>query len=94
MISQDFHERFSKLILIILEFENSIEIIKELLAEDPKFEAYTVFKRFDRENKNFVNDENIMQFLKHHHIICSTNEIKQLMSFYDSDLDGNLSYFE
>ena len=36
MISQDFHERFSKLILIILEFENSIEIIKELLAEDPK----------------------------------------------------------
>ena len=28
------------------------EIMKEKLAEDPKLEAFTVFKRFDRENKN------------------------------------------
>ena len=94
MMSEETNARLSKLFLTVLESERSIEINRQLLAENPKFETFSVFKRIDRENKNCINETNLSLYLKHSQIIGSNFEIKQMISFYDSDLDGNLSFFE
>ena len=94
MISQETNELFIEIFLTILQYENSLEIIRQVLAENPNFECFTAFKRLDLENKNYIDENNLFEFLNKYQKKCTHSQLKQLISFYDSDLDGILSFFE
>ncbi len=94
MISQETNQLFIQIFVTILQHENSLEIIRQVLAENPNFEPFAAFKRFDNDNKNYVDENNIIDFLNKYQKRCTNTQIKQLISFYDSDLDGILSFFE
>jgi Ca2+-binding EF-hand superfamily protein len=94
MISHETNQLFIQIFVTVLQHENSLEIIRQVLTENPNFEPFTVFKRFDKNNQNYVDENNIIDFLNKYQKRCTQSQIKQLISFYDSDLDGILSFFE
>ena len=54
------HKFFSNL----LEDTNSIEILREVLLQQKEFNANTIFLILDKNNKNSVDEYDILSFLK------------------------------
>ena len=82
------------------QFERSIDITRQVMAEVKAFEAATAFQRFDKDHKGFLTPEDLLDFLKTN---CYENEeirgitldeCKLCIDQYDDDRDGSLSYQE
>ena len=82
----------SKLFSIIQEGEKKIEIKRKNLNESIDFEPYILFNRLDQFRKNYLNEENFINFLKLNNIEVTINQGKFLILFYDSDSTQNLNY--
>jgi Ca2+-binding EF-hand superfamily protein len=94
MILDETNVTLAKLLISVLEHENSIEVVRELLADNLDFDTFQVFKSIDLTNKNYINESDLKEFLKQYRVTFNNYEIKQIIAFYDSNLDGNLNYFE
>ena len=83
------------LLINLGEQEKKVEINRQVLGENLDFDAYQVFAYLDTESKNYINEINILNFLQTKNgISCTTEEIQNLIFFYDEDFDGKLSYTE
>ena len=94
MLSIETEARVIKLFINLFEGERTVELTRENLAIQRDFDAYQIFQRVDRERKNFVDEYNIVDFLKSNSIYCTNSEARLILSFYDSNSDGNLNYTE
>jgi len=64
MLSIETEARVVKLFINLFEGEKSVEYARENLANQREFDAYQSFQRIDREKKNYVDEYNIVDFLK------------------------------
>lgn len=65
MISIETEARVAKLLLVLAEGEKSVEITRQVLADQLEFNPYSLFKRIDRESKNYIDEFNVVDFLKY-----------------------------
>ena len=94
MLSIETEARVTKLFINLFEGERSVEISRENLAIQRNFDVYQIFQRIDREGKNYIDEYNVVDFLKNNSVYCTTAEARLILSFYDSNYDGNLDYTE
>jgi len=64
MISIETEIGVAKLFVSLFEGERSVETRRISLADLLQFDAYHIFTRLDRENKNHLDEYNLMDFLK------------------------------
>jgi len=64
MLSIETEARVAKLFLSLAEGERSVEINRQVLADQLDFEPYSVFKRLDTQGKNSVDEYDLVDFLK------------------------------
>ena len=64
MISIETEIGVAKLFVSLFEGERSVETRRMSLADLLQFDAYHIFTRLDRENKNHLDEYNLMDFLK------------------------------
>lgn len=65
MLSIETESRVAKLFVNLFEGEKSVEISRNLLTDQIKFDAFHIFSKLDRENKNFIDEYDIVNFLKY-----------------------------
>ena len=92
MVSPSNCEIFINLLLTISEYEKSIEILRKILVEQTDFQPVSLFKFMDSENKQFLNENDILRLFQNHSIIPSPLEVKIFLNFYDDDMDGKISF--
>ena len=94
MLSLETESRICKLFLVLSEGEVNLEISRQNLNNHTNFCPYQVFKRFDKEGKHFITENNIVSFLQDNSVYCTQKEAKEIILFYDSDKSHSLSYSE
>ena len=74
--------------------ETIIESIRQNLNSYPDFDPFLLYNRLDSARKNFLTEENIINFTKLKNIACSLNQARYLILFYDSTGTQNITYNE
>jgi hypothetical protein len=64
MLSIETEARLAKLFLNVADGEKAVEISRQVLGEQLDFDPYQVFKKLDTESKNYIDEFNIVDFLK------------------------------
>jgi len=64
MLSTETETIISKLFSSLAQHEKNIEIYRLVLAENSDFEPYSLFRFLDKENKKYIDEYNIIEFLK------------------------------
>jgi hypothetical protein len=64
MLSIETEARVAKLFLNLAEGEKSVEINRQVLADQLDFDPYQTFKRLDTQGKNSIDEFDIVDFLK------------------------------
>lgn len=64
MLSFETETKLVKLFVCFFEGEDSVEVARNVLSDQLQFDAYHIFTRLDRENKNYIDEYNIVDFLK------------------------------
>jgi hypothetical protein len=65
MISYETEEKFVRLLTRLADGEKSIEILRSVLSDLKEFDPYLIFKYIDKEEKNYIDEYNIVDFLKY-----------------------------
>lgn len=64
MISIETQARALKIFFCLIDFEKSVEILRQILSKQDDFEPYTIFRRLDKESKSYIDELDIKNFLK------------------------------
>ena len=64
MIYIDHNKKLAKILKAILENERKLDNYRQILNEQDNFSAYNLFKCIDIENKNFIEEEDLISFLR------------------------------
>jgi hypothetical protein len=64
MISYETEEKVARLLARLADGEKSTEILRSVLSDLKEFDPYLTFKSFDKEEKNYIDEYNIVDFLK------------------------------
>jgi Ca2+-binding EF-hand superfamily protein len=64
MLSFETQMQLVKVMLTIARGENSLEVFRQILAEQTLFSPYTSFLRIDRKNKGYLDKEDLVNFLR------------------------------
>lgn len=64
MLSIETEARVVKLFINLFEGERSVELCRDNLANQRDFDVYQIFQRVDRERKNYIDEYNLVDFLK------------------------------
>lgn len=83
---------FVNLVLLMSEKENKIEIIRQILCEIPDFEPYTIFKQLDKKQQNFIDSEDISDFLNQNREIYSKKTVESTLMDHFAPLEGKITY--
>ncbi len=94
MLSFETRTILQDLLLEIAAHERQIEVLRQILCEQPDFESYATFRRIDRLRRGFITASDLTEFLLSNGIHHSEEECELLINHYDRDLDGRLQYSE
>jgi len=64
MVSIETEARIVRLIMEIAKEERGIEVVRQVLAEQPLFEPYAAFQRIDRHYRGYLTSGDLRHFLK------------------------------
>lgn len=84
----------SNFVMKICTQERFIELKRQLLCDNSDFEPYVAFQRLTRSGNSGITPSNIQRFLSENLIDMSLDSCRNLVSHYDADQDGLLSYKE
>ena len=87
-------ESFATILITIAEYDKSIDILRRILSENEGFDCNALFQSLDKNGKKKIDENDITNFLNSHKITNSPFDIRTFITFYDSDLDAQLSYPE
>ena len=87
-------KKLSKLFINLAKGERKAEILRQVLCGNEDFNPFQLFKLLDKENKNFINTNNILNYLTSKGISSNKLEVDLLILFYDQNYDKVLSYEE
>ena len=91
------HNTKKKLIEFITktaELERKLEILKEMLAEEPQFTPASLFYRLDSARKKFISEKDIQDFLIDSNIAYRGSELKTLFGRIDVNQSDSISMRE
>lgn len=94
MLSTETESRLSKMLLILADGEASVEVTRQVLANQIGFDPYNLFRLLDIEVKGWIDSVNIVDFLRRHSIYADSFSAQQIIFHYDADQSGTLSYSE
>lgn len=78
----------------ICSMERQIELKRQKLCDRNDFEPYVAFQRLLRNGSEGITSSNLMKFLSENLIDVRINDARSIVSHYDGDKDGILSYKE
>ena len=87
-------QKLSKLFINLAKGERKAEITRQVLCDNQDFNPFQLFKLLDKESKNFINSDNIQNYLTSKGISSNKLEIDLLILFYDQNYDKVLSFEE
>jgi hypothetical protein len=64
MLSIETEARVARLFINLADGEKNVDISRKVLVEQRNFDPYLAFKRLDREGKNYIDEYNLLDFLK------------------------------
>lgn len=64
MISIETEARIAKFLLTLSDGEREIESIRQNLARQYTFDSFNIFRFFDKNLKNYIDEFDILSFLK------------------------------
>ncbi len=64
MLSIETESKIAKLFVLLYEAEKSIETARIVLADQLQFDANKIFFELDRNLKNYIDEYDIIEFLK------------------------------
>jgi hypothetical protein len=64
MVSYETEEKLTRLLIRLADGEKSVEILRSVLSDLKEFDPYLIFKCLDKENKNYIDAYNLVDFLK------------------------------
>ena len=94
MLSVETESKLAKIFLTLAEGEKTIDINRQILVELENFDPYQIFTFLDTNQKNYLNNSDLLNFFTEKGINTNELEINLLILFYDMDYDGVLSYPE
>ena len=68
--------------------------MRQKLNRRPLFNIYEAFKALDKNNIGFFSLEEFRELLLSHGIYASSKDVANLVSRYDKNQDGKISYSE
>jgi Ca2+-binding EF-hand superfamily protein len=74
-----------------IKLDKEVEIQKEILFSNTAYNSYEAFRLFDTQNRGYVSEQDLQQAFEAMNLNAS---VAQLISRYDKDQDGNLSFHE
>ena len=85
-----------ELVVNITENASKCEENKVQLNSHNLFEPYAIFSRIDREDKKYINKNDILQFLNDNNIRVdgNRNTVDLFIEYYDRDFDTYLNFAE
>ena len=72
----------------------SVENLRQQLAQNRDFEAFSVFVRLDRSNDGVLDAGDIAEFLAANGRSYGLPDVAHLVKYFDSDGDAALNYTE
>ena len=87
-------EKFCEILFAMSDGERQIEIVRQILCEQKHFESYSAFRRLDRNRKNFLESQDIYNFLVDNGIKIPLKACSLFINKYDRDADNKLDYNE
>ena len=94
MLSVETESKLAKIFLALAEGEKTIDINRQILVELENFDPYQIFTYLDTNQKNYLNNQDLLNYFTEKGINTNELEINLLILFYDMDYDGVLSYPE
>ena len=94
MNSSEIDKKLAKIFIYLAKGERKAEISRQVLCENEDFDTFQLFKLLDKENKNYIDCQNIINFLTSKGISTNNNEVQLLILFYDQNYDRVLSFNE
>jgi Ca2+-binding EF-hand superfamily protein len=87
-------ELVRKVLNKIIENEYHSEQLRQKLARRPQFDAFDAFETLDKNKNGSITKYEFKEFLAEHGFYATTKELQTLMSRYDRNEDGKVSYTE
>ena len=94
MLSVETESKLAKIFLTLAEGEKTIDINRQILVELQDFDPFKIFSYLDTNQKNYLNNSDLLNYCTEKGITTNDLEINLLIFFYDMDYDGVLSYPE
>lgn len=76
----------------IAEHENEVESARITVSESSLFCPYESFRRIDRYSVGQISADDVIAFCSDNGIYCSFGDATALISMYDEDGNGRLSF--
>jgi len=83
-----------RLLLEIAAHEAQLEILRQILCEQPAFESYAAFRRIDRNRRTYLAAYDLVEFLADNGFQYSEEDCQLFIKHYDHDDDQRLQYSE
>ena len=94
MLSREIQSKIADIFMSLAEAERDVEITRQVLTENRDFNSYQIFCYLDSDKKNYVEEVDIINYLKSKNIFLTEVESKLIILYYDKNLDNNLNYEE
>ena len=94
MSSDIVDQKLSKIFINLAKGERKAEISRQVLCDNVDFDPYQLFKLLDKENKQFITNTNILNYLISKGISATNAEVDLLILFYDKNYDKALLFEE
>ena len=94
MLSREIQSKICDIFISLAEAERDVEITRQILTENKDYNSYQIFCYLDSDKKNYVEELDIINYLKSKNIFLTEVESKLIILYYDKNLDNNLNYDE
>ena len=91
-LSKETEVLLGKILITLAEGERNTEISRQVLSDNFDFEPFQIFKFLDKENKNYIDSKNLINYFKSKNVFINETEAQLIILFYDQNFDGVLCY--
>lgn len=79
---------------LLLDAESLAERVRQKLTRMPDFSLHQAFTAIDKDRNGFITIDEFQNILHNHGIFASSKDLQNLLSKYDKNRDGRVSYSE